>query len=176
MNRHISQTWTQFLRAGFHITQVEYWDQTRNTRTLYLQTSDHVKSLWTLSKWTEIGFEIFSLRTFFAQYLSSSSLASGKWEVRTWSFGQIFRASETFTNILWSTELPAKNFLSRIFDSTFIQQVIDLSKVRGENLKNRTDLRDWTIFGWSITRKSKVVQSVQVLTWISDISLHLRSI
>ena len=72
-----------------------------------------------------------------------------------------------------------------------IQQLIDLEKVRTKNLKFRTDLRDQVMDGWSVTkmivykgkllkkssnRKSKLVLSTLVATWLSNIAFHLRPI
>ena len=73
-----------------------------------------------------------------------------------------------------------------------IEQLIDLEKVRTENLKFRTDLRDQVMDGWSVTQwmivykgrllkkssnqKSKLVLSTLVTTWLSNISFHLLQI
>ena len=78
------------------------------------------------------------------------------------------------------------------FCSMLIEQLIDLEKVRTENLKFRTDLRDQVMDGWSVTQwmivykgrllkkssnqKSKLVLSTLVTTWLSNISFHLLQI
>ena len=65
-----------------------------------------------------------------------------------------------------------------------IKQLIDLRKVRAENLKFRTDLRDRVVDGWSVIqssnrllkrkfKKSNIVLSVQVYTWLLDIAFRL---
>ena len=73
-----------------------------------------------------------------------------------------------------------------------IEQLIYLEKVRTDNLKFRTDLRDRVMDGWSVTqemnvykgrllkkssnRKSKLVLSTLVTTWLSNIAFHLQLI
>ena len=43
-----------------------------------------------------------------------------------------------------------------IFCSMLIKQLIDLEKVRTDNLKFRTDLRNWVMDGWSVTKYMNV--------------------
>ena len=70
-----------------------------------------------------------------------------------------------------------------------IEQLIDLEKVRTDNLKFRTDLRDRVLGGWSVTlnkivykgrllkkssnRKAKLVLLTLVTTWLSNIAFHV---
>ena len=75
------------------------------------------------------------------------------------------------------------------FCSFLIKQLINLEKVRTENLQFRTDLPDWVTDGWSVTQqmivykdqllkissnwKSKQVMSTLVTTRLSNIVFHL---
>ena len=83
-------------------------------------------------------------------------------------------------------------FTSHNVSSMLIEQLIDLEKVRTDNLKFRTDLRDQFMDGWSVSqwinvykgrllkkssnRKLKLVLSTLVPTWLSNIEFHLRPI
>ena len=73
-----------------------------------------------------------------------------------------------------------------------IEQLIDLKKVRTDNLKFRTDLQDQVMDGWSVTlsinvykgrlpKKSsnpkwRLVLSMLVTTWLPNITFHLQPI
>ena len=73
-----------------------------------------------------------------------------------------------------------------------IEQLINLEKVRTDNLKFRTDLQDQVMDGWSLTqemivykgrllkkssnRKLKLVLSTLITSWLSKIAFHLRPI
>ena len=48
--------------------------------------------------------------------------------------------------------LELKYFHFAQFYSMLIEQLIDLEKVRTDNLKFRTDLRDRVMDGWSVTQ------------------------
>ena len=99
---------------------------------------------------------------------------------------------------LWSIHLIALDmdwswniFTSHNFCSILIEQLIDLEKVKSENLKFRIDLRD---YGWLVSNivddclsmlknssnwKSKLVLSTLLslfTTWISNIAFHLRQV
>ena len=53
-----------------------------------------------------------------------------------------------FLDIGWSCDI----FTSHNFCVMLIEQLINLGKVRTENLKFRTDLRDRVMDGWSVTQ------------------------
>ena len=88
--------------------------------------------------------------------------------------------------------LEFKYFHFARFCSMSIEQLINLKKVRTENLKLRTNLQDQVMDGWSVTqkmivykgrllkkssnRKSKLFLSTLVTTWLSNIAFHLRPI
>ena len=91
--------------------------------------------------------------------------------------------------------LELKFSLSKIFDqcsSSSSSTSKNLEKVRTDNLKIRTDLRDWVMDGWSVTkkmdvykcrllkkssnRKSKLFLSTLVTTWLSNIAFHFQPI
>ena len=73
-----------------------------------------------------------------------------------------------------------------------IEQLFYLRKVRTENVKFRTDLRNRVMDGWSVTekmivykgislnisssRKSKLVLSTLVTAWLANFAFHLRPI
>ena len=107
-----------------------------------------------------------------------------------------------FLNVnLWSIHLIAFDidlswniFTSHKFCSLLIEQLINLEKVRTENLKFRTDLRSSRLsYGWLVSntvhnclqrqiakkitnRKTKLVLSTLVTTWLSNTEFHLRPI
>ena len=66
----------------------------------------------------------------------------------TAALGWAAAAAAIALNIDWSWNI----FTSHNFCSMLIEQLIDLEKVRTDNLKFRTDLRDRVMDGWSVTQ------------------------
>ena len=54
--------------------------------------------------------------------------------------------------------LSWKAFFSHNFCPLLVEQLIDLEKLRTENLKFRTDLQDQEMDGWSVTQKMIVYE------------------
>ena len=121
-------------------------------------------------------------------------------DCRTWIFQVEYQGQTEFLNTnLWSLHLIAFNidwswntFTLHNFCSMLIKQLIYLEKVRTDNLKFGTDLRDQVMDGWSVTQqmhvckgrllkkssnqKLKLILSTLITTWLSSITFHLQSI
>ena len=148
MTRHISQLEPIFCvqDCHFQIAQIEYQGQTHTLALL-----PRVKS----------------------RYSASDKIHQNSW-------------LQTFVDTCYCIGhiLNGNIFTSHILCSMLIKQLIDLRKVRAENLKFRTDLRDRVVDGWSVIqssnrllkrkfKKSNIVLSVQVYTWLLDIAFRL---
>ena len=75
----------------------------------------------------------------------------------TWIFQVEYQGQTQNTRILErkpliDTSYRIRHVTSHNFCSMLIKQLIDLEKVRTDNLKFRTDLRDWVMDGWSVTQ------------------------
>ena len=90
-----------------------------------------------------------------------------------------YRIPEFLNENLWSIHFVAFNidwswnmFTLHNFCSMLIEHLVDLEKVRTENLKFRIDFQDQVMDGWSIAQNLQSIKTFWLVNWVSNTQYH----